>query len=112
MKLRLESAEDRQSRIHSWDRQALVRALLCAVGIESFFAGLYAIGYAMGGPPPTGPPHNFPHPLILVAIVFHLPSIFTVGFVSPVLVVPFQIALITYVVFVWLRLKKIKIRLH
>lgn len=105
-------AQDKQSRIHSWDRQAFVRALLWAVGIEAFFAGLYAIGYVMGGPPPGGAPHNFPHPLILVSLVFHLPSIFTVGFVSPVLVAPFQLALITYIVFVWLRLKKIKIRLR
>lgn len=104
-------AKDKQSRIHSWDRQAFTRALLWAIGIEAFFAGLYAIGYVAGGPPPTGAPHNFPHPLILLFILFHLPAIFTVGALSPILVLPFQAALITYIIFVWLRLKKIKIRL-
>lgn len=104
--------ERRESRIHSWDRPTFVRALLCSLAVEGIFAGLYAAGYFLGGAPPGGAPHNFPHPLILIAILFHLPTIFTVGWLSPILVPISQTLLLTYVIFVWLRLKRIKIRLY
>jgi hypothetical protein len=109
----LNPAEQRkQSRIHSWDRPTFIRALCWAVAVESIFAGFYAAGYYLGGAPPGGPPHNFPHPLILLAVWFHLPTIFTVGWISPILVPIFQTLLLTYFIFVWLRLKMIKVKLY
>ena len=104
--------ESRQSGIHSWDRPTFIRALSWSVAVEGIFAGLYAAGYLLGGPPPGGAPHNFPHPLILISVLFHLPTIFTVGWISPILVPIFQTLLLTYVMFVWLRLKKIPPKLY
>jgi hypothetical protein len=104
--------ERKQSRIHSWDRPTFIRALCWSVAVEGIFVGFYAAGYLLEGPPSGGPPHNFPHPLILIYVLFHLPTIFTVGWISPVLAPIFQTLLLTYIIFVWRRLKRIKVKLY
>jgi hypothetical protein len=102
---------DKDSRIHSWDRAAFLRALLWAVAVEVVIVGLSALLHDGS----IGPPHSFPkNPLILLFILYHLPSIMfaaLAGFGSAFVVV-FQTALVTYMLFVWFRMKKIKVRLY
>jgi hypothetical protein len=104
-------SKDKDSRIHSWDRAAFLRALLWSVAIEGLIVGLSALWYDEG----TGPPHSFPrNPIVLLYILYHLPSILVSGLVGAgsTFVVVFQTVLVTYLLFVWIRLKKIKVRLY
>ena len=104
-------SEDKDSRVHGWDRPAFLRALLWAVAVEVVVVGLSALSHDGG----AGAPHNFPKsPLVLLFILYHLPSIIVAGLLGlgSAFAVLLQAALVTYILFVLFRLKKLKARLY
>ena len=102
---------DKQTSIHVWDGAALGRAALWALAIEASFVGLSLLGHDGA----TGAPHNFPdNPLVILSIIFHLPSLFVASLLGlgAAGVVVIQTALLTYLLFVLQRFRKIKVRLY
>jgi hypothetical protein len=102
---------DNSSHIHCWDRALFLRALAWAVAIEAVMLVLFWLGFEEGGGPPHNPPRN---PFMIVSLLFHLPAIMIAVFLglNILFAVVLQSALVTYVLFVWFRLKKIKITLR
>ena len=104
-------SKDTDSRLHVWDRPALLRALLWAVVTEGVIVRLSALRHDAS----SGPPHNFPKNLsVLFFIPYHLPSIIVAAllWLGSTFVVVLQTALVAYLLFVPFRLKKIKARLY
>ena len=102
---------DKERSIHVWDGASLARAALRALAVEAVFVGLSLLGQGGAG----GAPHNFPdNPFVILFIIFHLPSLFAASVLGlgAAGVVAIQTVLLTYALFVWLRLRKIKVGLH
>lgn len=106
------------SRIHRLDWPTIVRALLWPVVIEGTFPLLPWLTSDTQGGAPHSPPRNTP---AIIFLIIHLPATFlampltiAMGLHYPYdgfVVIILQIILLSYLLFVRLRLKKIKIRL-
>lgn len=99
------------SRIHVWDGRALARALLWAVAFEAVLAGLFLLGRPGAS---GGAPHNFPdNPLVLLALLFHLPAMIVAALLGlgPWAAFVMETGVVAYVLFVWGRLRKVRPRL-